>query len=521
MDLNNKINVREQSYERSDKLLEREKYLIFNIPFNRWVLFPCTFLVQCCIGIFFSWSIFNKPIDSYIYNDPLRGRAPITFYLTMIINSAGLLLSGPWIERNGPKNCIMIGGALFGAGHLFAAIGVHTKQIAVVYVGYGICVGFGFALCYLPPVSSLQKWFPDYRGLASGFAVCGLSAGTMSFSQAILPMTKHIGLVYTFVVLGCTFFGALTILALFFRFPPPGYKPPTKNNKAAAEVVASPVSDPEEAVIPTPQNDNNNNDTEKETTEPKLVEPVIGDLTIIESLTSYEFRLMFVMFLANGIASHIFSSRLSNFVQDIFGKSAETAATVVTINGAFNLVGRLSFGIISEKIGRKQSFIFILTMMILVFFTITRIITEKIFSGFVALVWTYTFVYGAGFGTIPAFLSDQFGSKNISPCHGVILTGWNISGVVGGFIFTAIYDSLRAKGYSVSDPILYNTNFYWLAAVVINSWIRKSKPFELLSKEQENEEWNNFLIGSPTSNNTKIITKVIDLFKYINVVYQY
>ncbi|KAK5578401.1 hypothetical protein RB653_008071 [Dictyostelium firmibasis] len=513
-----KHHYREQTYERTEKQIENEKYLFFGLlPFSRWVLFPCAFLVQFCIGSFYGWSIFNKPIDSYIYDDPKKGMAPITYYITMAVYGVSLLFVGPWLERNGPRKGILIGGTLFSIGQLFAAVGVHTKQIAVVYVGYGIFCGIGNAFTYLAPVSSLQKWFPDHRGFASGFAVCGLSAGTIVFSQVLLPMINHIQLVNTFIALGCIFFAVFIIQAYFFRNPPPGYKPPAPKTRVvrSRSLTNSRI----------PRGVSENEDTRR------LSEPDLSKMSIIEAITSKEFRLMYIMFFANGVSSNIISSRLSNIVQDVFGKDAQTAAMVVTVNGAFNLVGRLAFGFASEKIGRKESFNVILTMMVLIFWIVTRVITDHSYGGFVALIWLYSLAYGGGFGTVPAFLTDLFGTKNISPCHALILTAWNLAGVGGGFLFTGIYDSLRKKGHAVDDPIIYNANFYWLVSVIMIGWVvsffipvkikerlypavpnqifqtslfgrifrivRKkdgSNPFELVSVEKEKEEWNEFLI---------------------------
>ncbi|KAF2071393.1 hypothetical protein CYY_007287 [Polysphondylium violaceum] len=535
-----KHHYREQTLQRTEKQIENEKYLFFGlVPFSRWVLFPCAFLVQFCIGSFYGWSIFNKPIDSYIFDDPKKGMAPITYYITMAVYGVSLLFVGPWLERHGPRKGILVGGTFFSVGQFLAAVGIHTKQIAVVYVGYGLFCGIGNAFTYLAPVSSLQKWFPDHRGLASGFAVCGLSAGTIVFSQILLPMINHINLVNTFIALGCIFLTVFIIQAYFFRNPPPGYKPPAPKTRVVRSRSLTHSRIPRQI-----------SDQDQETRH--LSDPDLSKMSIIDAITSKEFRLMYVMFFANGVSSNIISSRLSNMVQDLFAKDAKTAAMVVTVNGAFNLVGRLAFGFASEKIGRKQSFNVILTMMVLIFWILTRVITEHSYGGFVALIWLYSLAYGGGFGTVPAFLTDLFGPKNISPCHALILTAWNLAGVGGGFLFTGIYDALRRKGHTVDEPILYNANFYWLVSVIMIGWVvsffipvkikerlypavpnqifqtslygkilrivRKKdggNPFEIVSAEKEKEEWNEFLIqyheklleeNENNNNNTPAIT---------------
>ncbi|KAM9980631.1 hypothetical protein ACTFIY_002924 [Dictyostelium cf. discoideum] len=471
---------RDETYQRTEKQIENEKFILFSIPFNRWILFPSSLLVQICLGAFYSWSIFNKPIDSYIYNDPIKGKAPITYYITMSIFGITLLFVGPWLERNGSKKGLL-------------QLEFILKHIVIVYIGYGICSGIGNSFTYLSPVSTLQKWFPDHRGLASGVSVCGLSFGGIIFSQCLTPMLKKFNIVITFIILGCIFLFIILLQALIFRLPPPNY------------------------------NINNNNDTnvnqkeEKEKEENNieiLKEPDLNKMTIIESISSYEFRILYIMFLANGVCSNIISSRLADFVQDIFYKGC-----------------RILFPIISEKIGRRESFNIILTVLVIIFWLITKIISEHSFGGFISLIWLYSFMYGGGFGVVPAFLTDLFGTKNISTCHALILTSWNLAGVCGGFIFTGIYDTLRNHyHYKVDNPILYNINFYWVSCVIMVGWLcsfiipvkikyrlypsipnqllqftmfnrifriikNKKNPFQLVSKEKENEEWNNYLIN--------------------------
>jgi MFS family permease len=195
-----------------------------------------------------------------------------------------------------------------------------------------------------------------------------------------------------------------------------------------------------------------------------VFEPAI-DLTLKEALTTYEYLGMYLMFLANLVSGLVILSRLADMCINVFEKSADTAATVVAINGGFNFVGRLMFSSLSDVIGRKPSYLVMLGTQVVILAVLPLIFLTKNYWAFLLAIWTLTCAYGGGFGTIPAFIHDLFGVNNISGLHGILLTAWSIAGVGGGILFTLIYNHLiRVRGYTAASPEVYNTNFYWLSA---------------------------------------------------------
>ncbi|KAF2077144.1 hypothetical protein CYY_001529 [Polysphondylium violaceum] len=435
----------------SDKQKEREKYIFGVLPFNRWLLFPSAVLVQFCIGSFYAWSIYNKPIDKAIYGNENQGMAPITFYITVGVFGISAALMGPWIERHGPRLGVFIGAILFTLGHYLTAVGIHFQSIWVVYIGYGVFGGFGIAITYISPVSTLQKWFPNHRGLSGGFAVCGFGAGSVAFGQIPLPIIKSVGLPLNFVIIGSMFFVILTLQCFILRVAPDSMSSSTTSGNISSESVDQEMGSPvieEENYIPS-----------------------VNDKTITQSLLSKEFRLLYIVFLANSMFGLIALSRLSNMIQDIFGKSKETAAMVVTVNGIFNLTGRLGFALLSDKIGRKPCYIITLSAQAIIVGILPSLVENRSSSAFIALIWLLTSAYGGGFGIIPGFLTDLFGPKKVSTCHGIILTAWSVSGIFGGVIFTEIMNALKHSGYTVHDPIIYTTNFHWIICIILIGWI--------------------------------------------------
>jgi len=136
----------------------------------------------------------------------------------------------------------------------------------------------------------------------------------------------------------------------------------------------------------------------------------------MDAFHSREFRLMYLMFLANTMAGVVIISRLANIMADIFGYSKSDASTIVSINGGFNLVGRLAFASLSDRIGRRNSFIIMLGSQVTILASLSVIMRTSTHWAFWMVTWILTSCYGGGFGCIPAFLCDMFGPSNIGLC---------------------------------------------------------------------------------------------------------
>eukprot|EP01132_Coremiostelium_polycephalum_P002022 gene2022-2489_t len=410
------------------------------------ILYPVKMGTPICIGSLYSWSIFNKPIDKAIYGDENEGKAPVTFYIAVAVFGVSVAIMGPWLERKGPRLGIFVGASLFVAGLFLTALGIHIKHIWLVYVGYGIFGGSGIGVSYISPVSTLQKWFPDHRGLSAGFAVCGFGAGSIAFGQIPPPIIDSVGLPLTFVILG---YGEKIVCNTLSS---------SEDKELSKKIQQEEPSEQQELELmeipPTKSEENQveiNIEEEKKEKVPGPTGTLKKNLTFFQAITSREFILIYLMFFANVIFGLVAISRLSNMVQDIFGKSKSTASIIVSINGGFNLAGRLVFAIISDKIGRKIMYILSLTIQAIIVGLLPTLVEESSYTAFIALIWTLTAFYGSGFGLIPALLTDLFGSKLVGSAHGVILTAWSIAGVAGGLIFTAIYDSERDRGYKMDS----------------------------------------------------------------------
>ncbi|KAG6545344.1 hypothetical protein Mapa_013193 [Marchantia paleacea] len=461
---------------------EREKYLFLywkGIPFNRWMLFASSFLIQFCCGSLYSWSNFNAPIDDLIYGTKTANKAPNTFYIAVGMFGTTAMILGPWLERHGPRRGLLLGSTVFGVGQGIASLSLHKKSIAGVYIGYGVLGGFGLGLNYISPVSALQKFFPDFRGVASGFAVAGFGAGSIVWSKVYLPMINRYQLPETFAILGAVLAGTMLCCSVVMRTPP--------NNFTAGglNVRGQKVGQELEQVHDEKEHYDGNERTKdvEKTAAPKAVSvagtPII--MSLIQSIRSPDFFFMYLMFFSNQIFGLVALSRLSNMAQDLFDQSKGEGANVVSINGVFNCLGRLCLPMLADlsikmlktnpPFARKLVFLFNLVVQVVIVAILPHLISQNNYDGFRGVMWTLTFTYGGGFGTIPCFLTDMFGPYNIGALHGMILTAWSIGGVGGGLGFTSVFDRHKPSAADADVPgafdKAYESNFRWILAVLI------------------------------------------------------
>eukprot|EP00123_Amoebidium_parasiticum_P018948 comp24324_c1_seq16/m.45884 comp24324_c1_seq16/g.45884 ORF comp24324_c1_seq16/g.45884 comp24324_c1_seq16/m.45884 type:complete len:559 (-) comp24324_c1_seq16:339-2015(-) len=529
---------------RSDAQEERERKFLGLVPFHRLMLLPAAVLVQLCVGSLYAWSVNNIPIEKYV--GATAGTAANTFYVAVGCFGPSAALFGPWLERHGPRTALLLSSTLFFLGNMCAALSVWQKSMGALYFSYGVIGGFGLGLSYITPVSPLQKWFPDYRGVVSGMAVCGFGGGSMIAAKVQNSLINSKGVPLTFIILGSIYFVIMMACTFVLRTPPEdfvlamkaklgakfhahGHGPAKEDTQQAAS--SSPVDaklDAEKAAES--QQVGGAVDLEaSHMAEPEVLHEPEIKMTLIEAMFTTDYRLMYFMLMANAIAGLLTISKLSDICQQQFGKDADLASTVVSVNSGFNLTGRVMMGLTSDFFGRKPLFMVSLVFQAIIVLCAPTMIMNNAFWPYVICMWFLSAFYGGGFGLIPAFLADQFGTKNIGALHGIILTAWSFIGVVGGLTFNAIYKNQVAK-YGKLAKNVYNINYYWIAVVIwlgviatpfIHTDVRdrlvpaaegqffcirvgkrllrvsRSKVVEYLTHQQEETEWRAFLHTLP------------------------
>ncbi|MBP0595643.1 OFA family MFS transporter [Paraburkholderia sp. LEh10] len=408
--------------------------------FSRWMVPPAAFAVHLCIGQAYAFSVFNGPLTRVI---GITKSAPDDWTLTTLgwifslaIAFLGLsaAFAGKWLEKVGPRRTMLTAACCFGGGLIVSAIGVSTHQIVLLYLGYGVIGGIGLGLGYVSPVSTLIRWFPDRRGMATGMAIMGFGGGAMIAAPLSVALMNHfksatsVGVSETFVVLGVAYFISMSIGALAIRVPPAGWAPAGWTPPATAKQ--------------------------------KMI--TRNHVHIDQALKTPQFYLIWLVLFLNVTAGIGIIGQASVMIQESFKDTvtAAAAAGFVGLLSLFNMGGRFLWASASDYVGRKNTyFIFFALGAVLYYFVPTFAATGNI-ALFVLCFCLILSMYGGGFSTVPAYLADMFGTAYVGGIHGRLLTAWAAAGVAG----PVLVNYLRA--YQIAHGVA-NANAYTMTVHVM------------------------------------------------------
>jgi MFS transporter, OFA family, oxalate/formate antiporter len=349
--------------------------------FNRWLIPVAAVLVHICIGSVYAWSTFNRPIIALLPGQPSWFSPPYTTFSTaLVFLGLSAAIGGPWVERRGPRVAATFSAFLFGSGLVIGGIGLLLRQSVIVFLGMGVIGGMGCGMGYIAPVSTLVKWFPDRRGMATGMAIMGFGGGAFLAGYLNVYFISLLGVPMTLIALGCAYFVIMTIGARLIRRPPPGWKP---EGWIPPEKTASTRSLTRNQAVRTPQ-----------------------------------FYLLWGMLFVNITAGIGILAQASPMMQDMFGKTPVEAAAVVSVISLFNACGRFFWASLSDYLGRRNTYAVFFVAQLGLFLLIPRLQNEWVW--FQAALFVIFTMYGGGFATIPAFLADLFGTENVGAIHGAI-----------------------------------------------------------------------------------------------------
>ncbi len=394
--------------------------------FSRWMVPPAALSVHLCIGSAYAFSVFNGPLTKVIgITKPAPGDWALTtlgwiFSLAIVFLGLSAAFAGKWLERVGPRRTMFTAACCFGGGLLVAALGVQLHQIVLLYLGYGVIGGIGLGLGYVSPVSTLIRWFPDHRGIATGMAIMGFGGGAMIAAPLSVALMNHfksatsVGVAETFAVLGVVYFISMSIGALAIRVPPRDWKPAGW--------------------------------TPSTTSKQKLISR--NHVHIDEALKTRQFYLLWLVLFLNVTAGIGIIEQASVMIQESFkGQvTAATAAGFVGLLSLFNMGGRFFWASASDWVGRKNTyFIFFVFGAVLYYFAPQFAVAGQL-PLFVIAFCLILSMYGGGFATIPAYLADIFGTAYVGGIHGRLLTAWAAAGVVGPVLVNYIREYEIARG---------------------------------------------------------------------------
>ena len=377
--------------------------------FNRWYIPVAAVAIHVCIGSVYSWSTFNRPMLALLPDAPAWFSPPYTTFSTALVvlglGAAGL---GPWVERRGPRVAAAAAALFFGAGLALGGLGLALHQPVVLFLGMGVTGGIGCGLGYIAPVSTLVKWFPDRRGMATGMAIMGFGGGAFLAGLLNPRLMAWCGVARTLMILGAGYAAVMLAGAALIRRPPEGWRPAGWTPPAAAAHLSA-ASLSRNAALRTPQ-----------------------------------FYLLWAMLFINVTAGIGILAQASPMTQDMFHRTPIEAGGFVSLISLFNAGGRFGWASLSDYLGRRNTYLAFFLLQPVLFVIIPGFAGAGRWVPFEAAMVTVFTMYGGGFATIPAFLADLFGTENVGAIHGALLTAWSAAAIAGPAVVTELSTRARA-----------------------------------------------------------------------------
>ncbi len=412
--------------------------------FSRWLVPPAALAVHLCIGQAYAFSVFNDPLTRLIgISEPAADDWKLTsigwiFSLAIVFLGLSAAFAGKWLEKVGPRLTMFVAACCFGSGFWLSALGVYWHSLWLVYLGYGVLGGIGLGLGYVSPVSTLIKWFPDRRGMATGMAIMGFGGGAMIGAPLAVALMDYfktaqsLGVMETLLVMGGVYFISMMIGALTIRIPPPDWQP---IGWRPAEVSQKMIS--------------------------------TAHVHIDQALKTPQFYLLWLVLCCNVTAGIGVLGQASVMIQEMFKGSVTPAAAAgfVGLLSLFNMGGRFLWSSASDYLGRKNTYS--------IFFAVGALLYALVPSAgmagdklwFVLLYALIMSMYGGGFSTIPAYLADIFGTRYVGGIHGRLLTAWATAGVLGPVLVNYLREYQLAQGVAKADA--YNMTLYIMAVILL------------------------------------------------------
>jgi OFA family oxalate/formate antiporter-like MFS transporter len=376
---------------------------------NRWLIALAAVAMQVCLGSVYAWSVFTKPLMAS--ERWTLTQVSATFTVAMVFLGIGTVIGGWWQDRKGPRIVSTVAGLLYGSGFAIAALGAKLHSLPIIYTGYGLFSGLGMGMGYICPVATITKWFPDRRGLMTGAAVMGFGAGALVMSPIAARMIIAAGVAETFLVFGVAYLILVVSAAQFYADPPPGWRP-------AGWEPSTPVS--------------------------KTASKV--DFTAREAMHTGRFWLLMLMLSLNTSAGIMIISQASPLAQQQTGVTVVEASTIVGLLSIFNAIGRVLWAWVSDFLGRAEVYFLLFAIQVFLFFALPGIHQELLFTVVTCVI---ALCYGGGFGVMPSFTADLFGSKYVGGIYGWILLGWGFAAIPSPLLIAHIRETTGTYSYAI------------------------------------------------------------------------
>ena len=366
---------------------------------NRWGLAAAGFLMQMALGAVYAWSVFRTPLAKQFHWS--IEEVTFTFTVSIFVLGVACFFGGLWLNKKGPRVVALTGGFLYGLGVFLASLS--ANKLWWLYLSYGVIGGIGVGFAYIVPIAVLVKWFPDRRGLITGVAVGGFGAGALVTAPVATRLIQSVGVLQTFAYLGIAYLVVTMGAGYFMQNPPAEWKPAGWVPNVA------------------------------QTTQRAAQEFSLGG-----ALKTWQWWALWLLLFLNTSAGISIISQESPMFQEIGRASVIVAAGMVGIAAIGNALGRIFWAWVSDALTRRGTFVAMFLLQVGLFWMLPSLssVTTLTILSFIILM-----CYGGGFGTMPAFAADYFGSKNVGPIYGLMLTAWGSASAFGPLLIAHMRQS--------------------------------------------------------------------------------
>ena len=380
---------------------------------NRWLIAASAVGIHISIGSVYAWSNFTNPLmEEFGWS---ASQVQLTFSIAILFLGLSAAFLGHFVEKYGPRAAGLLAAGFFGVGIIGSGLAVNLGSLPFLYVTYGVLGGIGLGVGYIAPVSTLVKWFPDRRGLATGLAIMGFGFAAAIASPVMDGLINSVGTANTFYILGISYLVIMTLSSLYLEKPADNWVP--KGLEAKVKSGNSRIKED------------------------------LAQLTANEAVKTSRFYYLWIMLFINVTCGIAILSAAKPLAEESIGLSTAEAATLVGILGIFNGLGRLGWASISDYIGRPNTYTTFFVLQIILFALLPHTTEAFLFQVMLAVVYT---CYGGGFAAIPAYIGDIFGTKQLGAIHGYILTAWAAAGLAGPMFAAWMKDTTGSYGTSLT-----------------------------------------------------------------------
>lgn len=356
---------------------------------NRWLILAACILINLCLGAGYAWSVFQAPlIEKFGWT---TAQASLAFSISFGMVPISMIIFGSLQDKKGPKWIIFGGGLMFGAGMIITSF---TTSLGMLYVSYGLILGFGIGMAYGCTTSTTVKWFPDKKGLAGGLTAAGFGSGAVIFAPLAANLIQNYGVLLTFRYLGIGLLVAICLASLIVTVP-------KKEGSANME------------------EDNLNK----------------KPASMIKTSTFWVLWLIYVFGCISGL---MIIGHASPIAREFLSFDLTAATLIVSIVAISNTLGRIFWGFISDKLGRYMA----VALMFITSSTGLVLLSTKL-SGILGVfgIVLIALCFGGFLGSFPGITAENWGSKFNGSNYGFMFTAYGLAAIVGPRLAALIKES--------------------------------------------------------------------------------